>query len=164
MKIIKLIPLILIFLCSQHFLNAQGFEWIRSWRLPSDSTNLFIGGYSGFGMNTEYVNAGSFSDVLECCGFKDGTGNDIRLGFTGEYWVQGDISLQGQIGLGITSANFNARREDDLLYPTDTGLKRGILTRDYTLNSHIHSVELALIAKKRLFASHFQLLWVFRVP
>ena len=137
--------------------NSQGFDWIESWRLPSDSPDLFIGGYTGFGMNTEYVNARSFSNVLDCCGFKDGSGSGYRVGLTAEYWLEGDYSLQAQVGYGSSSASFNANRQDSILYKDPTGEKNNSLNllRDYTLTSRIQSLELAMIAKKRLFASHF---------
>ena len=137
--------------------NSQGFDWIESWRLPSDSPDLFIGGYTGFGMNTEYVNARSFSNVLDCCGFKDGSGSGYRVGLTAEYWLEGDFSLQAQVGYGSSSASFNANRQDSILYKDPTGEKNNSLNllRDYTLTSRIQSLELAMIAKKRLFASHF---------
>lgn len=137
--------------------NSQGFDWIESWRLPSDSPDLFIGGYTGFGMNTEYVNARSFSNVLDCCGFKDGSGSGYRVGLTAEYWLEGDFSLQAQVGYGSSSASFNANRQDSILYKDPTGEKNISynLLRDYTLTSRIQSLELAMIAKKRLFASHF---------
>ena len=137
--------------------NSQGFDWIESWRLPSDSPDLFIGGYTGFGMNTEYVNARSFSNVLDCCGFKDGSGRGYRVGLTAEYWLEGDFSLQAQVGYGSSSASFNANRQDSILYKDPTGEKNNSLNllRDYTLTSRIQSLELAMIAKKRLFASHF---------
>lgn len=139
--------------------HSQGFDWIESWRLPSDSPDLFIGGYTGFGMNTEYVDARSFSDVLECCQFKDGSGSGYRVGLTGEYWLMGDFSLQAQVGYGSSSASFNANRQDSILNKDPTGEKNISLNllRDYTLTSRIQSLELAMIAKKRLFASHFSL-------
>jgi hypothetical protein len=143
--------------------NSQGFDWVKSWRLPSDSPDIFIGGYSGFGMNTEYVNTGSFSDVLECCQFKSGSGYDFRVGLTGEYWLQGDFSMQAQIGFGSTTARFNASRQDSILYidPADEKTKTDILLRDYTLTSRIQSLELAMIAKKRILASHFSVAFGF---
>jgi hypothetical protein len=147
----------IIFLLSWQNANSQGFDWIKSWRLPSDSPDMFIGGYTGFGMNTEYVDARSFSDVLECCQFKDGSGYDFRIGLTGEYWLMGDVSLQAQIGFGSTSASFNANRQDSILIidRTTEKARTEILLREYTLTSRIQSLELAMIAKKRLFASHF---------
>lgn len=160
MKLIKLITLIFFcsFLCFPgQRLYSQGFDWIKSWRLPSDSPKLFIGGYMGFGMNTEYVDAGSFSDVLECCKFNDGSGNDIRFGLTGEYWLQGDISIQGQIGYGITSASFHAQRQDPILIPQNDRVEKVTLIRDYTLTSRIQSLELAMLAKHRLFSSHLSI-------
>jgi hypothetical protein len=147
----------IIFLLSWQNANSQGFDWIKSWRLPSDSPDMFIGGYTGFGMNTEYVDARSFSDVLECCQFKDGSGYDFRIGLTGEYWLMGDVSLQAQIGFGSTNASFNANRQDSILIidRTTEKARTEILLREYTLTSRIQSFELAMIAKKRLFASHF---------
>ena len=147
----------IILLFSWQNANSQGFDWIESWRLPSDSPDLFIGGYTGFGMNTEYVNARSFSNVLDCCGFKDGSGSGYRVGLTAEYWLEGDYSLQAQVGYGSSSASFNANRQDSILYKDPTGEKNNSLNllRDYTLTSRIQSLELAMIAKKRLFASHF---------
>lgn len=139
--------------------NAQGFSWLRSWRLPSDSPMIFYGVYSSYGQNTEYVNARSFSNVLDCCSFSDGTGNDMRMGITSEYWILGDFSLQGQLGYGTTSATFSSNREDSILIfdeRTQTFCPR-LLRRAYTLNSTIQSLELSLIAKKRLFSSHFSI-------
>lgn len=153
----------IIILFSLQKANSQGFDWVKSWRLPSDSPDIFIGGYSGFGMNTEYVNAGSFSDVLDCCQFKSGSGFDFRVGLTGEYWLQGDFSMQAQIGFGSTTARFNASRQDSILYidPADEKTKTDILLRDYTLTSRIQSLELAMIAKKRILASHFSVAFGF---
>ena len=145
---------ILIFSCQ--YANAQGFDWIKSWRLPSDSPDVFIGGYSGFGMNTEFVDARSFSDVLDCCDFNDGSGYDFRVGFAGEYWLMGDFSLQAQLGLATSTAHFKANRQDSILMIDSLSEKVTpyILHREYTLTSQIPSMELALIAKKRLFATH----------
>lgn len=157
MKCIKHCIFGIILLFSLQNANSQGFDWIKSWRLPSDSPNVFVGGYSGFGMNTEYVDTRSFSDVLDCCQFKSGSGYDFRVGLTGEYWLLGDFSLQAQIGFGSTTASFNANRQDSILIidPATEKAKTEILLRDYTLTSRIQSLELAMIAKKRLFASHF---------
>jgi hypothetical protein len=157
MKCIKHCIFGIILLFSLQNANSQGFDWIKSWRLPSDSPNVFVGGYSGFGMNTEYVDTRSFSDVLDCCQFKSGSGYDFHLGLTGEYWLLGDFSLQAQIGFGSTTASFNANRQDSILIidPATEKAKTEILLRDYTLTSRIQSLELAMIAKKRLFASHF---------
>jgi hypothetical protein len=154
MKLIQLFLFCLLSCIPGQLLFAQGFDWLKSWRLPSDSPTIFIGGYMGYGMNTEYVDSMSFSNVLDCCGFKAGSGNDIRFGLTGEYWLQGDISIQGQIGLGITSASFNAQKEDIILIPKDNRVDKVKLIRDYTLTSRIQSLELAMLAKHRLFSSH----------
>jgi hypothetical protein len=157
MKCILHIIFGIILLLPWQIAKSQGFDWIQSWRLPSSSPEMFIGGYIGLGMNTEYVDSQSFSDVLDCCQFSSGSGNDIRFGFAGEYWLVGDFSLQTQVGFGISSANFNASREDSILLidPEDEKTEVRVINRDYTLRSKIQSLELAMIAKKRILSSHF---------
>ena len=157
MKLIQLFLFCLLSCIPGQLLFAQGFDWLKSWRLPSDSPTMFIGGYTAYGMNTEYVNAGSFSDVLECCGFKAGSGSGYRIGLTAEYWLQGDISLQAQVGYGSSSASFHAQRKDSILIPMNDKSEKRLLTRDYTLTSRIQSLELAMLAKHRLFSSHLSI-------
>jgi hypothetical protein len=83
----------------------------------------------------------------------------MRIGFTGEYWLQGDFSLQAQLGFGLTSASFNASIQDSILLldPSTSLYLPVLLEREYTLQSKIQSLELAMIAKKRIFESHFSI-------
>lgn len=163
MKCLQHILICLFITCSWQYANAQGFDWIKSWRLPSDSPNVFIGGYTGFGMNTAFVDARSFSDVLDCCAFNNGSGYDFRFGLAGEYWLMGDFSVQAQLGFGSSTARFNASRQDSILLIDSLSEKvtSHVLNREYTLISSIPSMELGLIAKKRLFASHFSIAFGF---
>lgn len=157
MKLIQLFLFCLLSCIPGQLLFSQGFDWLKSWRLPSDSPTIFIGGYMGYGMNTEYVDSMSFSNVLDCCGFKAGSGSGYRIGLTAEYWLKGDISLQAQVGYGNSSASFNAQREDMILIPKNDRVEKATLIRDYTLTSRIQSLELAMLAKHRLFSSHLSL-------
>ena len=156
---IQRICILFVFLTVQPALvKSQGFDWVYSWNSPFKSPTFFIGGYVGTGISTEFIEKNSFSDVVSCCGFNDGTGNAFRVGFNAEYWFLGDYSLQGQVGYAFESMESRSEskpiqiliRENDKQTPKT-------LNRSYQLSNSESTLDIGFIGKKRLFSSHFSI-------
>lgn len=138
--------------------KSQGFDWVYSWNTPFKSPTLFMGGYVGTGNSTENISTNSFSDIVSCCGFNDGTGNAFRVGFNAEYWFLGDYSFQAQVGYAFESMKSSSESKPvKILVLENNKHTPKTLNRTYQLSSSGATLDIGFIGKRRLFSSHFSI-------
>jgi hypothetical protein len=107
-------------------LNAQGFDWQYSSRMPFKSPNLFLGLNIGTGI-TEYNGTVQLKESSSattasnlCCEFKNGNGNNSLAGIRLEYWFQPNYAFFSNLSYNLYQANFTnteslPRKKDNLV-------------------------------------------------
>ena len=155
--------LLFFFLMSIGILSApnvlsQGFDWMYSWNSPNSIPKAYIGGYGTFGYSKECVEPNSFTELVSCCEFGDGSGSSYSFGLTGEYWIDGLYSLQAFVGFGNASMDFESEKVDDYILVFKDGKYTPMkLYRHYTLDHEISSIDFGLIGKTRIASTHFSI-------
>jgi hypothetical protein len=158
MKIQRVVILLLILTMQSSLVKAQGFDWVYSWNSPFKSPTLFIGGYIGTGTSIETIGKNSFSDVVSCCAFNDGTGTAFRVGFNAEYWVLGDYSLQAQVGYAFESMESRSQSKPSTILVLENNRHvPKTMNRTYILSNSGSNFDIGFIGKRKLFSSHFSI-------
>ncbi|MFM8840050.1 MAG: outer membrane beta-barrel protein [bacterium] len=155
--------LLFFFLMSIGILSApnalsQGFDWMYSWNSPNSIPKTYIGGYANKGISHESIQPSSFTELVSCCEFGDGSGSNYSFGLTGEYWIDGLYSLQAFVGFGDASMHFESgKKNDSILVFQNEKYTPKQLSRYYTLDHEISSFDLGLIGKTRIASTHFSI-------
>jgi len=155
--------LLFFFLMSIGILSApnalsQGFDWMYSWNSPNSIPKTYIGGYANKGISHESIQPSSFTELVSCCEFGDGSGSSYSFGLTGEYWIDGLYSLQAFVGFGDASMHFESGKKNDSILVFQNGkYTPKQLSRYYTLDHEISSFDLGLIGKTRIASTHFSI-------
>lgn len=138
--------------------QSQGFDWMYSWNSPNSIPKTYIGGYANKGISFEPIQPSSFSESVSCCEFGNGSGSNYSFGLIGEYWIDGIYSLQAFVGFGGASMDFESEKKDDSILVFQNGkYTPKQLSRYYTLDHEISSIDLGLIGKTRIASTHFSI-------
>lgn len=138
--------------------QSQGFDWMYSWNSPNSIPKAYIGGYGTFGYSKECVEPNSFTELVSCCKFGNGSGSNYSFGLTGEYWIDGIYSLQAFVGFGGASMHFESeKKKDDILVFQNGKYTPKQLYRYYTLDHETESIDFGLIGKTRIASTHFSI-------
>ena len=142
---------ILTFILSVSILNAQGFDWQYSVRMPADSPVLF------FGLSGEFnhlIHNGSL-DLEEancnCGAYKTGSGEGYTAGIAGEYWTDGLTAFTFSGLYNYSPGKFTVHAEP--LYH-DNG---GVLLTKFEFSSKISYLLLEPGIKYRIPGSHLHI-------
>ena len=155
MNIQRVVIVILVLTIQSPLVKSQGFDWVYSWNSPFKTPTLFIGGYIGTGTSNESIGKNSFSEVVACCAFNDGTGKSFRVGFNAEYWILGDYSIQAQVGYASESMESRSESKPStiLVRENDRHVPK-TMNRTYSLSNSGSTLDIGFIGKRRLFSTH----------
>lgn len=147
---LKISKYIILLLISFIEINAQGFDWQYSARMPAESPRRFL----GINLSTSYAeNIGdiNLSELkIPCCNFDNGSGMSLGFGVSGEYWLTGIEAVTIIAKYNYYSDNFNTDAEPSY-YVNDT------MFTNFDLNTKRHHLSLDFRYKYRLYESHFSI-------
>lgn len=83
MKFYQIISLLFL---SATALNAQGFDWQYSARLPFETPRFYWGFNTQFGLQSSNGRILFSENTIQCQNFEDAAGNNYSLGIQCEYW------------------------------------------------------------------------------
>jgi hypothetical protein len=135
-----------LFVIAGNFAFTQGFDWQYHSRLPYKIPNKFIGLQGGISQNTVVGEFGFAEDYIKCCNYESGKGNSIAFSVIGEYWLQGNLSIAGSIGIISTSSSFSK----SVQVPRSNGVQDWIAVYRYDMNEVRNYLEISPQVKYRL--------------
>lgn len=142
---------ILIFFYAATLLNAQGFDWQYSSRLPFESPKTFFGFTSGVDYNIHQSEFNFIENYIPCCIFQDGKGIGYFAGLQSEYWFAPISAAYISILYSYTPAKFIIESDPLPILNSDD------LRTEYELDEQLMNTSLELGVKLRLFNSHFHI-------
>lgn len=136
-------------------LNAQGFDWQKTTRVPYEISKSYIG--LNAAINADF-HTGSFpflENSLQCCEYESGAGNNFSIGLSGEYWYKSDFVFSPSLNINFLNSSFNSqntipRRIDPDLPPIQW-------TTEYESNINFTFINLDLLVRKRMLAEFLSL-------
>jgi len=143
----KVIGFCFVLLSSVGTVLSQGFDWEYSNRLPFEVPTMFIGGFVG---GIQYYHTGQINQIekqILCVEYSEGKGFGIRSGLVGEYWLDGEVAINGKVGFENMIADF---RQKSTPVPIDDN---NILQSEYSLYAVLPSISVGAFVKKRMFDS-----------
>lgn len=139
------------FISSCALINAQGFDWQYSARMPFESPVLF------FGLTGEFnhlIHNGSLDleeDTCHCGAYKTGQGEGYTAGLAGEYWLDGLTAITFSAIYNYSPGKFTVKADP---LPRENG---GVLLTEYEFTSKIAYLLIEPGIKYRLVDSHFHI-------
>jgi len=131
---------------SVEFLNAQGFDWQYNSRLPYKIPNKFVGIQAEISQNSVVGEFGFVESGIKCCNFESGSGNSLALSVIGEYWLKGNLSLGGSIGIISTNSTFSK----SVQVPRSNGIQDWTAVYRYKMDDVRNYLEISPQIKYRL--------------
>lgn len=145
----------LIFFISCFSLNAQGFDWQKSTRLPYEITKQYIG--LNIGLTNDF-HIGSFpflENSVQCCEYESGNGNSLLIGIAGEYWYKSDLVFSPSLNISYNTSSFNVQKT--LPRRIDPDLPPVQWTTEYESNIDFLMINLDLLVRKRMISEFLSL-------
>jgi len=135
------------------FAFSQGFDWQMPTRMPTKTSNIFIGGNIAAGKIIEFADFGYYEDKCNCGTFSDGNGFGYHAGIVVEYWLPDGLqSVSTQINYLTIQSKFQANHSLPVLHPDNSESR--IHYRN-TLEQTRSNIAIGLNYKKRLIQSNF---------
>jgi hypothetical protein len=126
---------------------SQGFDWQNGARFPYVIPNLYVGVSTSYSGSVHNGNFNLKEDLIDCCSFTDGSGNEQSFGIVTEYWYDGLTALSANINFSAIKGDFSVRT----VLPT----REGEFVSDYGFNSTLKYLDLELLVRRRIGISHF---------
>ncbi len=135
---------ILFFLIVPPLLNAQGFDWQYSSRLPAEQPDIFVGIGVSYGLDEHYGSFSFFEDYF-CGKYENGNGNGIAIDLNIEKWIGENTAIFIEAGWRKLTADFISRQVYEMIDEP--------LITEYAYNSSISVVRINPGIRYRLFDS-----------
>ena len=148
MKFYQIISLLFL---SVTALNAQGFDWQYSARLPFETPRFYWGFNAQIGLQSSNGKISFVENTVQCQDFKDAAGNNYSLGVNFEYWEkQNRYAFQAILQYGF---NTIASKSTDFVPYSNTL----IAEFENKLNINFSQINLKAGGKYRVAQTHFNI-------
>ena len=146
----KITGILIFFYCIAQ-VNAQGFDWQYSSRLPFKTPKIFIGVTAGADYNFHQSEFNFIENYIQCCTFKNGNGIGYFAGVQTEYWFKPTSAAYVNLIYSYIPANFLIASKPLPIVNSDD------FRSEYELDEKLSNASIELGAKLRLFDTHFHI-------
>lgn len=146
---IKFSKIFVLVICGCLQLNAQGFDWQYSPRLPFNTPTQFLGINVSGSFNLNTGDFGFLSNNIPCCTFENGTGYGILGGLKYEKWITDNSTIFSTLDFSYIPSIFITQSEPYVYRDYED------IRTEYEYNSTLTYIILEIGYKYRLFESHF---------